>query len=111
MWEKYLSRYENVFMILCGHSAESRIQYKSLVGEKGNTVMTFMIDMSYTVGAKGHDSAISLITIDESTSTLWLNTFSAGKNRLFNVQNQMKINFKTYERSVGAYYGEGMVAV
>jgi len=111
MWEKYLARYENVFMILCGHSAESRIQYKSLVGEKGNTVMTFMIDMSYTVGAKGHDSAISLITIDESTSTLWLNTFSAGKNRLFNVQNQMKINFKTYERSVGAYYGEGMVAV
>ena len=106
MWEKYLSKHDNVFMILCGHSVTETIAYKELKGEKGNTAMTFRIDSSYIVAGKALDSMIALFSFNENDSILSLNYFSAEKNMLYNVQNQMQIDFSKYTKLTKSFYEE-----
>ena len=104
MWEDYLCKQENLFMILCGHSATEDLGYKELKGDNGNTVMSFRIDPSYIVASHGIDSVLALFTIDESESKLYVNYFSIDKDKLFNTQNQMEIDFEDFTVLTHEYY-------
>lgn len=104
MWEDYLCKYDNLFMILCGHSTTESIAYKELVGEQGNTVMAFRIDPSYVVGGRGLDTIIALFSMNENENTLYLNYFSIDKNKLYNIQNQMEINYSGFTKYTRSYY-------
>ena len=110
MWDSYLKKHDNVFMILCGHTSTEDIAYKTLVGEQGNTTMIFRIDPSYVfAGNSGNGFAplLALFNINEATTTLTINYFSCENNMLFNVQNQMRINFTDYTRYTHSYYNFG----
>lgn len=110
MWDSYLKKHDNVFMILCGHTSTEDIAYKTLVGEQGNTTMIFRIDPSYIfAGNSGNGFAplLALFNINEATTTLTINYFSCENNMLFNVQNQMRINFTDYTRYTHSYYNFG----
>ncbi|MBQ8406957.1 MAG: metallophosphoesterase [Clostridia bacterium] len=112
MWEKYLSQYSNVFMILSGHSVTESIAYKELRGEAGRSVMAFRIDPTYVGIREAEDSIIALFKFNEAEKMLYINYFSARKNKLYNVQNQMRIYFgdnKNIVRFTDAYYGDGGV--
>lgn len=104
MWENYLCKQENLFMILCGHSVTDDIGYKELTGENGNTVMTFMIDPSNVLAQSGLDTITALFTVDEKESKLYLNYFSIDKNKLFNIQNQRVIDFSGFTTLTKSYY-------
>ena len=107
MWENYLSYHENVFMILCGHSTQETIAYKPLKGKNGNTTMVFRIDHSYLVAGKGFDTTMALFNFDESAKTISINYFSIEKNKLYNIQNQMVVNFETYKKFSNSYFNPG----
>ena len=107
MWENYLSHHENVFMILCGHSTQETIAYKPLKGKNGNTTMVFRIDHSYLVAGKGFDTTMALFNFDESAKTISINYFSIEKNKLYNIQNQMVVNFETYKKFSNSYFNPG----
>ncbi len=104
MWEDYLCKYDNLFLILCGHSVTESIAYKELTGDHGNTVMAFRIDPSYIVGGRGLDSVMALFSMDEDENTLYLNYYSIDKNKLYNIQNQMKINYGDFTKYTRSYY-------
>lgn len=103
MWEEYLAKYDNLFMILCGHSGRDTIAYRELVGEKGNTVMVFRIDPSF-IANFSFDPLMALFQFNESTQTLYLNYFSTDKNMLYNTQNQMIISYYGYTKFTKEYY-------
>lgn len=104
MWEKYLYKHDNLFMILCGHSASESIAYKELLGENGNTVMAFKVDPSYIVGGYGLDTIMGLFSMHEDSNTLYFNLFSIDKNELYNIQNQMEINYGGFTKYTRSYY-------
>lgn len=106
MWDKYLSKYDNVFMILCGHSVTETIAYKEFKGTNGNTTMVFRIDSSYIVAGKALDSMMGLFSFNENKSIMSLNYFSAEKNMLYNIQNQMQIDYSKYTRLTKSFYDE-----
>jgi len=110
MWDKYLSNHENLFMILCGHSTTESVGYKALKGKHGNTTMAFRLDPSYVASGMALDSIIGLFQFHEATSTLTLNYFSAAKGDLYNVQNQMVVNFSDFTRLTHSYYTQGGIA-
>ena len=110
MWNDYLSYHDNVFMILCGHTATEFIAYEQLDGRYGNKTMVFRIDPSYILrgnSGNGFDPLLALFNINEATSTLSINMFSLEKNLLYNTQNQMRINFSDYTRYTHSYYNFG----
>ncbi len=112
MWERYLSKCPNLFMILCGHSVGETIAYKELESDDGHNVMAFRIDPTAVNARTGRDSIISLFKFNEAEKMLYINYFSARKNKLYNVQNQMRIYFgdnKNIVRFTDAYYGDGGV--
>lgn len=56
MWEKFISRYENIKLVLCGHIDVDNIQVSEQIGVHGNKVVQMLIDpqqMDKELGAKG----------------------------------------------------------
>ena len=104
MWEKYFSKQENLFMVLCGHTLMETIAYKELKGENGNIVMAFRIDSSNIIAQSGMDTIAALFTVNETESKLYLNYFSIDKNKLYNIQNQMVIDFDGFTTLTKSYY-------
>ena len=44
IWERFVSKHENIFLVLSGHMTSDDIVMKQRVGEKGNTVTEMLID-------------------------------------------------------------------
>lgn len=56
MWEKFISKYENIKLVLCGHIDVDNVQISTQTGDHGNTVTQILIDgqtMDKQLGAKG----------------------------------------------------------
>ena len=93
-------------MILCGHSQMETLAYKPLQGSKGNTTMAFRIDPSCSIALGGLDPILAMFHFDEANTTISINYFSVDKKLLYNIQNQMVVNFSDYTRMTAAYYGK-----
>ena len=106
-WNKHLSKHQNLFMILCGHSVTESVALKILNGQKGNKVITLRMDPSYLIAGNGCDPVLGLLGFNETTKDVTLNYFSTAKNQLYNIQNQMRINFQTYEIHTQSYFFPG----
>ena len=103
-WNDHLSKHKNLFMILCGHSVGESIAWKMLKGDKGNTVMTFRLDPSYVIASLGFDPILGLFNFNESKKEMTINYFSMEKNLCYNVQNQIRVNFETFDVKTGSYF-------
>ena len=106
-WNKHLSKHENLFMILCGHSVTESVALKILDGQSGNKVITLRMDPSYLIAGNGCDPVLGLLGFNETTKDMTLNYFSTSKNQLYNIQNQMRINFQTFEVHTQSYFFPG----
>lgn len=56
MWEKFISKYENIKLVLCGHIDIDNVQISTQVGDHGNTVTQILVDgqtMDKKLGPKG----------------------------------------------------------
>ena len=56
MWEKFISKYENIKLVLCGHIDVDNVQISTQTGDHGNTVTQILIDgqtMDKQLGPKG----------------------------------------------------------
>lgn len=110
MWESYLSKHENVYMILCGHTSTETVSYRTLVGENGNTAMVFRIDPSYVLSGNSGNAfspLLALFNINEQENKLTINYFSCESELLFNTHNQITINLETYEHTTHSFYNFG----
>ena len=50
---------------------------------------------------------MALFNFDESANTISINYFSIEKNKLYNIQNQMVVNFETYKKFSNSYFNPG----
>lgn len=106
-WNKHLSMHNNLFMVLCGHSVTESVALKILEGQSGNHVICLRMDPSYLLAGNGCDPVLGLLGFNESTKNITLNYFSTAKNQLYNIQNQMRINFETFEVRSQSYFYPG----
>lgn len=107
MWNRHLCKHRNLFMVLCGHSVTESVACKLLEGDNGNTVISLRLDPSYLIAGVGVDPVLGLMNFNESAHEVTLNYFSTQKGLLYNIQNQYRINFETYEIHTGSYYYPG----
>ena len=47
MWDKLISKYENIFMVLCGHINSDDVVVSQSVGDHGNVVTQILVDNQY----------------------------------------------------------------
>ena len=44
MWEKFISQYENIFLVMSGHNCDEDVVYRQDYGVHGNVVTQILID-------------------------------------------------------------------
>ena len=93
MWEKWLCKYPNIFMVLCGHVGNEDIIVREYVGENGNVVSAFMVNAQTIVMNSGLDSLVGLFGFDEREQKIYVNYYSTIHDKLYNYQNQFVYDF------------------
>ena len=61
MWEKFVSKHENIVLILCGHMAGNRLVVSKDEGENGNIVTTLLVNTSNV--EKNNKSALGMVAM------------------------------------------------
>ncbi len=99
MWEKYLSKHENVLMVLSGHDPWQHIAYRQDFGEKGNTVTQMLIDAQYVDRFIGSTAMIAMFYFSEDGKTLTVRYYSVAKDCYGSELSQFTVHLEhTYER-------------
>lgn len=104
VWEKWLSRYPNVFMTFCGHVIADDITVKEMVGKEGNVVTHFLINAQGIIMNDGLESMVALLNFDEQNQLCYINYVSTIQDKLYNVQNQFVYDFKGNTSIVSSKY-------
>lgn len=93
IFDKFISRHKNIFMVFSGHVPSDDILMREDTGDYGNTILSFLIDTQGVLSA-GHDSFISMIQFDELNQTISVNLETATNRKLYNIQNQFTYSFE-----------------
>ena len=96
IWDKWLRKYDNIFMVFCGHTVNDDILINQMVGDHGNVVSAFMINGQGVLENNGLESLISIFGFDEENQLLYINYVSCISEKLFNTQSQFVIDFSGY---------------
>lgn len=93
MWDKWLRKYPNIFMLVCGHVSNEDITVRELIGDSGNVVGTFMVNAQSIVMNAGLDSLLAMFNFDEKNQKIYINYYSTVHDKLYNFQNQFVYDF------------------
>ena len=92
MWEKFISKHENIVLVFSGHDPYDHIVYTKSVGEKGNTVTQFLIDPqgmdAYMPVCTG---MIAMLYFSEDGNTITVRYYSTVYNRFGSEKSQFTI--------------------
>ena len=95
MWDKWLSRYPNIFMVCCGHVGIDEILLREHVGIHGNVVPCILLDGQSMQMNDAVENMLGMMTFDEKEQLIYFNYYSLiQNNQLFNYQSQYVYSFK-----------------
>ncbi len=95
LYDGLIRRYENIFMVLCGHNCTDDSVVRTDVGDHGNTIISMLIDpqCSRVNGAAWGEDPVMLMRFNESKRTIDCVFYSAKYDKCFNMQNQYTLHF------------------
>lgn len=97
IWQKFASKYGNIYLILSGHVAYDDIIYFKNEGEQGNEVTQMLIDNQYTDKWHGGTGMITMLYFSEDGSKITIRNYSPVRNQYFKVANQYELDMSTKE--------------
>lgn len=88
LWDKFVRKHENIFMLFCGHSHAPDITSNVAVGDNGNTIYQFMV--APTMG-NGGDGVFLMMYFNEAKGTVDFRYYSPSENAYWGYQNMFQI--------------------
>lgn len=85
IWEKFISKHENIFMIICGHIGCNAPQITQITGEKGNTVYQVLVNPQDYDAAVEPIGTVALLCFTEDGSTFYVQYYSTVKDMYYNL--------------------------
>ncbi|MBQ9783486.1 MAG: metallophosphoesterase [Clostridia bacterium] len=92
MWDKLISRYENIEMVLCGHVYYNNIVVAQNKGLHGNTVTQMLIDAQSIDRTLGGLGMVAMFYFSEDGNNISVEYYSTVKNLYFRGRNQLEVN-------------------
>lgn len=91
IWDKLVSRHENISMVLCGHAPTDRIVVNRREGVHGNTVTEMLIDPQTT--DKTHEAVgmVAMLHFSNGGKTVDVEYYSTVKEGHFLEENQFRL--------------------
>ena len=88
MWDKLVSKYENIFLVMSGHVDTDYVVCTQSVGVNGNTVTQLLIDPQGLDEEVGSTSMVTMLYFSEDGETVSVETYSTVRNQYFAKENQ-----------------------
>lgn len=94
LWEEVASKYENVELVLSGHSTCDNINVYQTKGENGNTVTQMLIDAQYMdlYQYAGGNGVVTMLYFREDGSVIDVEHYSTTRDRYLKNINQLTID-------------------
>lgn len=91
IWEKLVSKHENIVLVVSGHDPCDKIVAKQEKGEKGNTITQILIDPQGVDSALGATGMVALFYFSEDGSELQIEYYSTVLEQYFLLENQFSL--------------------
>lgn len=91
LWNKLLSKHENITMLLCGHNPTDDIFYRQTAGENGNQVTEMLIDPQDTDETFDGTGLVAMFYFSEDGEQLDVQYYSTVKDAYFKDTNQFSL--------------------
>lgn len=82
MWDKFIRKYKNITMVMCGHISSNDITTKQLVGDHGNVVTNIMVNPQ-TMDAQLKLGAVAMMYFSEDGKNVQLEYYSTVQDAYF----------------------------
>ena len=100
MWDKLISKYENIVLVLSGHDPSNTIVTTQTKGVHGNTVTQMLIDpQGLDDEVKGGTGMVAMLYFSEDGSEIQVEYISTVKNAYFLEENQFTVKIDTVKKS------------
>lgn len=95
VFDKFISRHQNMFIVFSGHTSYDDIVYRTDKGIYGNTIHTILIDAQGSLIATpyGFCDVQALLKFNEAKKRIYVYWYSPLHNKYLNIQNQFEISF------------------
>ena len=113
MWDKFISKHDNIVLALCGHDPCAKTVTVQTAGENGNIVTSMLVDpqgldADASVGPTG---MVTMLHFSEDGKTVQVRTYSTIKEQYYGNQNQYTIEMAVVEPTMGDANDDGAVNV
>lgn len=95
IWDKLISKHENIVMVLCGHSPSDWVVVRNSVGDNGNYVKEILIDPQNIDRDQGASGMVCMFYFSEDGSNIQVEYYSTVKDRYYLPRNngfEFKVN-------------------
>ncbi len=92
MWEKFVSRYPNIVLLLCGHVGENGTEHNVRVGKHGNRVVELLIDPQDIDDQVMPTGMVSTLYFTADGKRMTVHTYSTVQKRYYGEQFTMELD-------------------
>ena len=83
MWDKLVSKYENIFLVLSGHDPSENVVAAQTAGVHGNVVTQLLVDPQGVDAALGATGMVAMLYFSEDGKTLTVEQYSTVKDMYY----------------------------
>ena len=91
MWDKLVSKHENIFLVLSGHDPCEDVVATQTMGENGNIVTQFLVDPQGVDAALGATGMVAMLYFSEDGKTLTVEQYSTVKDMYYMSSSQFTL--------------------
>ena len=88
MWNELFKKYENIFMVVCGHMSSENIIYRQDQGDHGNTVTSFLMDTQNVDRDERKGGFVVMMYFKNDGKTVEIETYATIQKQYFKAENQ-----------------------
>lgn len=112
IWEKFVSKHENIVLVLSGHISSSKLVTTQVKGDNGNTVTQMLIDpQALDLTSDGPTGMVAMLYFSEDGNTVQVRNYSTAKGKYYGLQNQFSFTLEDDEPIMGDTNNDGVVNV
>lgn len=106
MWDKFISKHGNIFLVLSGHDPCDNVVTTQTLGDHGNVVTQMLIDpQGMDASAMGATGMVAMLYFSEDGKEIEVEFYSTIKNQYYKDTNQYKIDISGF-KCVGHKYDQ-----
>ena len=100
MWDKLISKYSNIFLVLSGHIGSDYVITNQREGINGNIVTEMLIDPQVVDGEMGPSGMITMLYFSEDGREIAVETYSTINEKYFLEENQFTLDISSWANGI-----------